>query len=99
MMTAADCRERAENCRRIAASVVHPNIQNDLLKTAAGWIRLAESIERDYDLHLILAEARAEYHAGGARESGCSPVGAAHNAKQQYPLARRGRPRGVSQHR
>jgi hypothetical protein len=99
MMTAAECRERAEHCRRIAASVVDPNIPNDLLKTADGWIRLAESIERDYDLHLILAEARAEYHAGGARDTGPIPVSAAHSAKQQHALALRERLRGVGQNR
>jgi hypothetical protein len=48
MLTAADCRERARNCKQIAKSVIEPNVREDLLRTATGWLRLAQSIEREF---------------------------------------------------
>ena len=48
--TPKDFRERAANCRLMAAAVKDPKVRETLLYVASRWIALAEDDERQWPL-------------------------------------------------
>jgi hypothetical protein len=46
VLKVADFRQRADECRRLAAKASHPQVRDDLIKMAAAWSELADGRAR-----------------------------------------------------
>jgi hypothetical protein len=46
VLKVADFRQRADECRRLAAKASHPQSRDDLIKIAAAWSELADGRAR-----------------------------------------------------
>jgi hypothetical protein len=76
MLMAADCRERATNCQRIAATVIDPTTRDDLLRVAAGWLRFADSMEHDFarGIYFLSHRRRSSGDISARRTTSAAPA-------------------------